>query len=104
MTLLDLKVGCTRSVPPADVRALLREATKRIRRFQRAHRIPAFVASDYQRAFESSCNSFQDQSSTQRTKRAFIPIETSCPGAKTWCVSFLSSLDSPFPEADTSLR
>ena len=53
MTLLDLKVGCTRSVLPADVRALLREATKRIRRFQRAHRIPAFVASDYQRAYHA---------------------------------------------------
>jgi len=53
MTLRDLKVGCTRSVLPADVRALLREATKRIRRFQRAHRIPAFVSSDYQGAYHT---------------------------------------------------
>src|SRR5262249_27623896 len=53
MTLRDLKVGCTRSVLPADVRALLREATKRIRRFQRAHRIPAFVSSDHQGAYHA---------------------------------------------------
>ena len=53
MPLLDLTVVSTRSVLPADVRALLREATKRIRRFQREHRIPAFVSSDYQRAYHA---------------------------------------------------
>ena len=53
MPLLDLRVMSTRSVLPADVRALLREATKRIRRFQREHRIPAFVSSDYQRAYHA---------------------------------------------------
>jgi hypothetical protein len=53
MPLLDFKLGGTRSDLPADVLALLREATKRIRSFQREHRIPGFVASDYQRAYHA---------------------------------------------------
>jgi hypothetical protein len=53
MPLRDLKVGGPRSVLPADVRALLCEATQRINRFQRAHRIPGFVPSDYRRAYHA---------------------------------------------------
>jgi hypothetical protein len=53
MPLRDLKVGRPRSVLPANVRALLCEATHRINRFQRAHRIPGFVPSDYQRAYQA---------------------------------------------------
>jgi hypothetical protein len=53
MSLVDLNVVSTRSALPADVRALLREATRRIRRFQREHRIPSFVPSDYQRTYHA---------------------------------------------------
>lgn len=53
MPLVDFKVARTRSDLPADVLALLREATKRIRRFLREHRIPGFVSSDFQRAYHA---------------------------------------------------
>src|SRR5438128_1925401 len=36
---------------PGDVRAFLREAERRIERFQRDHLIPGFVASDFPRAY-----------------------------------------------------
>src|SRR5437764_6944173 len=36
---------------PGDVRAFLREAERRVERFQRDHLIPGFVASDFPRAY-----------------------------------------------------
>lgn len=53
MPLLELNAGCSRSILPADVGGLLREATHRIRRFQRERHIPGFVVSDYQRAYST---------------------------------------------------
>ena len=53
MPLLDLNVVSTRSALPADVRALLREAARRIRCFRREHRVPGFVPSDYQRVYHA---------------------------------------------------
>jgi hypothetical protein len=46
---LDLPAGTAR--PPADVRAFLREAERRIARFQRRCRVPAFVPSDFGLAY-----------------------------------------------------
>jgi hypothetical protein len=51
MPLLDVNVVSTRSALPADVRALLREASRRISRFRREHRTPGFVPSDYPRTY-----------------------------------------------------
>lgn len=53
MPLRDFKVGRTGAALPANVRVLLCEATQRIKRFQRAHRIPGFVSSDHQRAYHA---------------------------------------------------
>src|SRR5208337_2466015 len=53
MPLFDLDLVSTQSTPPADVCALLHEATKRIRRFQGEHRIPGFVTSDFQSAYHA---------------------------------------------------
>ncbi|HLJ92748.1 MAG TPA: hypothetical protein VKU02_06075 [Gemmataceae bacterium] len=53
MPLLDLNVVSTRSALPADVRALLREAARRIRYFRREHRVPGFVPSDYQSVYHA---------------------------------------------------
>jgi hypothetical protein len=47
MSLVDLEPFVTPEVLPADVRCFLREADRRIERFQLTSRIPAFVASDF---------------------------------------------------------
>jgi hypothetical protein len=49
--LVDLGLSIDGIALPADVRALLREADRRIERFQRACPVPAFVPSDYVRAY-----------------------------------------------------
>ena len=53
MPLLDLNVVSSRSALPADIRALLREAGRRSQRFQREHRIPGFVPSDYRSVYHA---------------------------------------------------
>jgi len=50
--LIDLNLPIDRARPPADVRAFLREADRRIRRFQRDSRIPGFVPSDFENVYE----------------------------------------------------
>jgi len=47
MPLVDLELPVHRDPVPADVRGFLREAGRRIRRFQRDVRVPGFVASDF---------------------------------------------------------
>jgi hypothetical protein len=47
MPLVDLDFFGVREVLPADVRSFLREADRRIERFQLTSRIPAFVPSDF---------------------------------------------------------
>lgn len=51
MPLVDLNLLIGGSTLPGDVRSFLREAQRRIERFQRDSRVPAFVASDYERAY-----------------------------------------------------
>jgi len=51
VTLIDLHLPLAPAGVPADVRGFLREAERRIERFQRASRIPGFVASDFERAY-----------------------------------------------------
>jgi hypothetical protein len=51
MALVDLSLSVDRAALPADVRALLDEAGRRIERFQRDCRAPAFVPSDYAGAY-----------------------------------------------------
>ncbi len=53
MSLLDLDLACTREAPPADVLVFLREAERRIDRFQRDHHIPGFVPSDFAHAYDA---------------------------------------------------
>src|SRR5688572_9683571 len=53
MPLLDLEVVIHRRGMPADARALLREASRRIRRFVRDHPTPGFIPSDYRRVFHA---------------------------------------------------
>jgi hypothetical protein len=53
MPLLDLDVISARTALPADVRALLREAATRIRRFQRERRVPGFVPSDHESVYHA---------------------------------------------------
>jgi hypothetical protein len=47
MALLDLPLTSDAARPPAEVRRFLREGERRIRRFQHARRVPAFVGSDF---------------------------------------------------------
>jgi hypothetical protein len=47
MPLLPVDLSIARSDVPHDVRALIREAERRIERFQRDSRVPGFVASDF---------------------------------------------------------
>src|SRR5437588_11422574 len=47
MSLIDLELPAVDDCVPADVRCLLREADRRIRRFQRDARVPGFVPSDF---------------------------------------------------------
>jgi hypothetical protein len=51
MPLLELPLATTMARPPADVRRFLREAGRRVRRVQRADRVPAFAASDFARVY-----------------------------------------------------
>jgi hypothetical protein len=51
MPLVDLELVAVRSALPGDVRALLREAARRIRRFRSEHHISGFVPSDYRQAY-----------------------------------------------------
>jgi hypothetical protein len=51
MVLLDQDLLVARSALPADVHALLREATRRIARFRLDYRVPAFVPSDFRAAY-----------------------------------------------------
>src|SRR5262245_4738654 len=51
MPLVDLNLPVAETSLPGDVRAFLREADRRIRRFQREAHFPAFVPSDFPRAY-----------------------------------------------------
>ncbi len=51
MPLFDLDLPVATEAVPDDVRAFLREADRRIERFQRDHHLPGFVPSDYARAY-----------------------------------------------------
>jgi hypothetical protein len=51
MALVDVSLSIDRATFPADVRAFLDEAERRIERFQRDCRVPAFVPSDYAGAY-----------------------------------------------------
>jgi hypothetical protein len=51
MPAADVPLPITDLSIPRDIRAFLREAQKRIDRFQEEHLIPAFVAGDYQRGY-----------------------------------------------------
>lgn len=51
MPLEDLSLSIDPTAPPRDVRAFLREANRRIARFRSEHNIPAFVTSDFPRAY-----------------------------------------------------
>src|SRR5579885_3294362 len=51
MALLDVKLTVADAELPADVRALLREADRRIERFQRDCHVPGFVPSDFAGAY-----------------------------------------------------
>ena len=51
MPLLDLCLPTGGDAPPRVVRAFLREAGRRIDRFQRDHHLPGFVPSDYTRTY-----------------------------------------------------
>jgi hypothetical protein len=53
MSLLDLDLACTGKAPPADVLVFLREAERRIDRFQRDHHIPGFVPSDFTHTYDA---------------------------------------------------
>ncbi len=51
MALVELDLAIDGPPPPPDVSAFLREAERRIERFQRDCRVPAFVPSDYTGAY-----------------------------------------------------
>ena len=51
MPLLDVCLDADQAEPPRDVRLFLREASRRIERFQIEHHIAAFVASDFARTY-----------------------------------------------------
>jgi hypothetical protein len=51
MSLVDLKLRIDDSAPPHDVSVFLREAERRIERFQLSSRVPGFVPSDFARAY-----------------------------------------------------
>ncbi len=55
MALVDVSLPTDRVVLPADVRAFLDEADRRIERFQRDCRVPAFVPSDFAGAYAVLC-------------------------------------------------
>lgn len=51
MALVDLSIAIDAAAVPSEVRAFLREAERRIEHFQRDCPVPAFVPSDYLRAY-----------------------------------------------------
>src|SRR5262245_28774858 len=51
MPLVDLNLATEATPLPGDVRAFLREAERRVGRFQQERVIPGFVASDFGRAY-----------------------------------------------------
>src|SRR5438105_15548674 len=51
VSLVSLSLPVEQTALPRDVRVFLREAERRIERFQREARVPAFVASDFRRAY-----------------------------------------------------
>src|SRR5262249_40246002 len=53
LTLTELHLPADTARPPPDVRAFLREAERRIARFQRRCRVPAFVPCDFTLAYGS---------------------------------------------------
>jgi hypothetical protein len=53
MPLVDLTLPADGTALPADVRSFLREANRRIERFQRTARVPGFVPSDYERVYDA---------------------------------------------------
>jgi hypothetical protein len=55
MPLLDLPLATMTARPPADVRRFLREASRRVRRVQRADQVPAFAASDFGAVYGALC-------------------------------------------------
>jgi hypothetical protein len=55
MPLLDLPLATTTARPPADVQRFLREASRRVRRVQRAYQIPAFAPSDFGAVYGALC-------------------------------------------------
>lgn len=53
MPLIDVPLPAAEGFTPADVRAFLAEAERRIEQFQRSARVPAFVPSDFERVFQT---------------------------------------------------
>jgi hypothetical protein len=53
MPLLDFDVTGTRSAFPGDVRALLREASQRLRRLQQELYVPGFIPSDFRYVYRA---------------------------------------------------
>src|SRR5262252_8771278 len=53
MPLVELELSVEGLALPGDVRSFLREADRRIERFLRAGRVPAFVPSDFPRAYRA---------------------------------------------------
>src|SRR5262245_45089502 len=53
MPLIDVDLPVADGAVPADVRTYLAEAERRIERFQRAARVPAFVPSDFERVYQT---------------------------------------------------
>ena len=51
MPLVDLSLSIVETTVPGDVRAFLREANRRIERFQDKGSVPGFVPSDFERAY-----------------------------------------------------
>ena len=52
MSLIDVKLPLDEATIPADVRAFLREADRRIEEFQQHARVPGFVPSDFARTYQ----------------------------------------------------
>jgi hypothetical protein len=53
MPLVDLTLPAGGTAMPGEVRSFLREANRRIERFQRTARVPGFVPSDYERVYDA---------------------------------------------------
>jgi hypothetical protein len=53
LPLIDLELPIDAAPVPADVRAFLHEASRRVRRFCKGHHIPGFVASDFDAVYRS---------------------------------------------------